>query len=235
MNKKIIAALLVATFLFVGIFAACQKNDGEIVYVENEDIAVATDENGEIRQDEDGRLIVYATDEAGDYVTNKNGEYETLAQEFQPIEQDGVVEDLAFKFNIPDGWKSVGKFGHFENTLKKQQVDISVVEFTFKDYYTQNKNFYDQLKASGEKVDVTWTENVELGEDFHNVCRFTMATEEGIVVMYFFENSRNVYKVLFTSEKPDNVIPDSEAICKAMTFKSYVYYPDVTSSTAKAK
>ena len=124
MSKKIIAVLLVATVVFMCAFAACGKNEeNDGVYVKNEELNFVTDESGNKVLDYDGRLIVYATDKDGEKVTNSKGEYETLAQEFQPIEDDGVVEDLGFMFEIPEGWKSTDTFGVFENEKAKQRAN----------------------------------------------------------------------------------------------------------------
>ncbi len=233
MSKKIIAVIAVVTVLFVSVFAACNKKDDDGIYVKHEDIDLVTDENGEKILGTSGEFLVYATDDDGDRITKANGEYETLAQEFQPIEDDGVVEDYGFKFNIPEGWKSTNTFGLFENEDSTQTIEIGVVKYTYKDYYKHNKDFYEKVKSQ-TTAEVTWEENVDLGKDFKNVCRFTFTTKEGATVLYFFGNSNNVYKVQFNTTDSANAIADSEALCKAITFKGFTYYPDVTSATTTA-
>lgn len=236
MSKKIVAVLLVATVLFMCVFAACEKNEEDGVYIENDELDLVTDESGNKVLDYDGRLIVYATDEDGERVTNDKGEYETMAQEFQPFEDDGVIEDLGFIIELPEGWKSTSEFGVFENTRAKQRVEISIIKQTYDDYYSSNKEFYEQLKGQvGD--DVTWNEELDFGKDFEKICRFTAKTEEGMAIMYFFENSTNLYKVLFSAEDAATAIADSETILNAMSFKPYAYYSDITSksTTTKAK
>lgn len=222
MSKKIIAVIAVVTIVFVSVFAACTKNEEEGIYIDKNDLDLVTDENGEKVLGEDGELIVFATDEDGDRIEKENGEYETLAQQFQPIEDDGVIEDYGFKFTIPDGWKTTNDFGKFENTKKTQIAEIDIINTTFKEYYKQNKDFYEKLKAEG--IEVTWEDDVKLGEGFNNACRFTMKSDEGIAVMYFFENTDNIYKVLFNAEDASTAIDDSEALCKQIEFKPYTYY-----------
>ena len=78
------------------------------------------------------------------------------------------------------------------------------------------------------KVDVSWEEDIEFSKEYKGICRFTMKVENEVTVMYFFENADNVYKVLFTGENKDNVIEDSENFCKAMDFKPFAYYDDIT-------
>lgn len=229
MNKKIIAVLLIATVLFACVFAACNKSEKEEgVYVKNDDINFVTDENGDKVLDSDGRIIVYATDEDGKKIKDDNGEYVTQAQEFQPIEDDGVIEDLGFFFELPDGWKSTDDFGKFENKKDGQHLEITIIKQAYVDYYNSNLTMYKDLKAVVGEESVKWEEDVDFGDEFKGLCRFTLKTEEGISVMYFFENSKNLYKVLFTSEKVENAVADSEEIIKALSFKPYAYYTDIT-------
>lgn len=233
MSKKIIAVLLVATALFMCVFAACSKNEEEDgIYVENKDIDFVTDENGEKVLDSDGRIIVYATDEDGKKIKDDNGEYVTQAQEFQPIEDDGVVEDLGFFFEIPEGWKSTKEFGVFTNKDETKAFEITIVKQFYEDYYVGTKEDYVELsKLDG--VTATWEEDIDAGADYKDLCRFTMETKDGIIVMYFFENSKNLYKVRFIAEgDKENAIAESEKMLKAITFKPYAYYTDITSKPA---
>ncbi len=232
MSKKIVAVLAIVTILFVCVFAACEKEQG--VYADENDFEFVTDENGERVLAEDGRLVVYATDEDGKQVTNKSGEKETVYQQFQPIEQDGTIEDYGFKLTLPEGWKSDSStFGKFTNKSKKQNCEISVVKYFYSDYYAMNKTFYDKLAAGETKV--KWEEEVDLGKDFEGTCRFTMKSDGNISVLYFFENSKNVYKVLFTGTDSDTFIAETEDFCKAMKFKGFEYYDDITSVSEESE
>lgn len=224
MSKKIIAILTIATLLFVCIFAACEKEEG--VYSDTKDLDLVTDENGEKVLAEDGQLLVYATDENGKYVTNESGEKETVRQQFQPIEEDGVIEDYGFKLTLPEGWKTTDEFGVFVRDDEKLSCQITIVKYFYDDYYDVNLRTYNELDAAD--IEVTWEEDIDFSEEYKGVCRFTMKGEDGISILYFFENSENVYKVLFSGLNSDTVIADSEAFCKAMEFKSFSYYDDIT-------
>lgn len=231
MSKKIIAVLLVATVLFMCVFAACNKKEEEGIYVENKDINFVTDENGEKVLDSDGRIIVYATDEDGKKTKDDNGEYVTLVQEFQPIEDDGVVEDLGFFFKIPEGWESTNEFGVFKNEDAGQVFEISILEQLYDDYYKSTKEDYEEFSKL-EGVTATWSEDVDLGKDFRGLCRFTMENKDGIIIMYIFENSKNLYKVRFIAEvNKEGAVAESEEMLKALTFKPYAYYTDITAKT----
>ena len=52
MSKKIIAVLVVLTVLFMTVFAACNSEEKEKIYVEKDEYDFVTDENGEL-------LLVY--------------------------------------------------------------------------------------------------------------------------------------------------------------------------------
>ena len=225
MSKKLIAVFAVVTIIFVCVFAACEKENS--IYSDSKDYEFVTDENGEKILSDDGQFLVYATDENGEYVTNADGEKETLVQQFAPLEEDGVVEDYGFKLTLPDGWKSVAStFGSFVNDNKGITCEISIVEYFYDDYYLMNKEFYDRLEK--ENVEVSWEKDIDFGEEYKGVCRFTMAVDEQVSVLYFFENSDNVYKLLFQGPKKDTLISDTEEFCKAMEFKAFTYYDDIT-------
>ncbi len=231
MSKKIIAIFTVITILFVCVFAACKKEEeeNEIIYTDSEDMLLVTDEDGEKVLAEDGQLLVYATDENGDFVTNESGEKETVLQQFHPLEEDGVVEDYGFKLTLPEGWKTTDSFGEFVRDDEKLACQITIVKYFYDDYYDVNMNTYNQLKDAG--IEVEWEEDIDFGEDYKGICRFTMKNGEAISVLYFFENSGNVYKLLFNGLVTDTVITDTENFCNAMDFKPFAYYDDITAAS----
>ena len=233
MSRKIIAVLIVFTILFMTVFAACNKDeDEEKIYVSNDEYDFVTDENGERVLNKDGEFLIYAQDDKGKREKDENGEYITIAQPFEPIEDGDYIEDYGYKFTLPDGWKVGDRKGEFVNEDAKQTVEITLPKYTYSDYYDKNIAMYQQLKSNGQNV--TWEEDVDLGEDFAAPCRFTLKTEEGMTVLYFFVNSGNVYKVLFNATDPATAIADSETFCKVMDFKPFTYYNDVTSKETTA-
>lgn len=241
MSKKIIAILIAATILFVFAFAACEKDENNI-YIDDKEYEFVTDENGEKVLAEDGRLLVYETDKRGKIVKDENGEPITYAKQFQPIQNDNVVEDFGFKLSLPEGWKSTAKYNEFINPDKDYKCDVTVVKYFYDDYYATNKNVYDLLVKDG--LDATWEEDIEFSKDYKGICRMVLNNPDSTSVMYFFENADNVYKLLFTGTG-DTLVADTEEFCKAMDFKPFAYYDDITkkpttteastSETAKAE
>ncbi len=241
MSKKIIAILTIATILFVCVFASCEKDDQNI-YIDDKEYEFVTDENGEKVLAEDGRLLVYETDKHGKIVKDENGEPVTYAKQFQPIQNGSLVEDYGFKLSLPEGWKSTAEYNVFINPSKDYECEVSVVKYFYDDYYQTNKDVYDTLVENN--MDATWEEDIEFSEEYKGICRMVLKNEGGTNVLYFFENADNVYKLLFTGSG-DTLVADTEAFCKAMDFKPFAYYDDVTqkpttteaptSETAKAE
>lgn len=225
MSKKLIAILSVATIIFVCVFAACEKK-GDEIYIDDKEYEFVTDENGEKVLADDGQLIIYETDSKGKFVTDENGERATYHQQFQPIENDGKVEDYGYKIILPDGWSTTDIYGNFVNKKKDIECEISVAKYFYKDYYAFNYDVYEQLKK--DDVDVSWEKDLDLGDDYKGVCRFTMKAKNQVTILYFFENSGNVYKILFKGTESDSLTADTEAFCKAMEMKPYTYYDDIT-------
>lgn len=229
MSKKIIAILTIITILFVCVFAACEKKDS--LYIDEKEYDFVTDENGERVLSDDGRFLVYSKDENGKDLTNASGERVTEEQPFEMIEENGVFEDYGYKVTLPEGWKTTDSVGKFENTEKKQNVEMTPVNEGFKAYISKAYFLYEE--AEKQKIDCSWKDDVELGEGFNNVSRFTLSSEGQIAIIYIFENSGNTYKIIFTAPDSDSAIEDSKAFCRAIEFKPYQYFDDITSATKK--
>lgn len=227
MSKKIIAILTIITILFVCVFAACEKK--ESIYSEDKDLDLVTDINGDKVLGEAGELLVYATDEEGKHVTDDSGEKVTQGQQFVPFKEGDVIEDYGFKVTLPEGWQAdETKVNSFINKRKNEVCEINVVKYFYDDYYDLNKDMFKQLQDA--EIEVTWEDEIDLGKDYKKACRFTMIKDGQISILYFFENSGNVYKILFTGEDVDSKIftVDTVDFCKAMTFKNFAYYNDIT-------
>ena len=226
MSKKIMAILVAATILFVCCFAACNKNEYVNPNTGNE-LEYVTDENGEMVLDENGDIVVYVTDDNGKKVTNAAGEPETMVQAFiGEIEKDGVVEHHTYKLTLPEGWKTTEEFGKFTKKDESIACDVNIVEYFFDDYRELNKKMYNELEKAG--VTVKWESDFHLGYDVDESVRFTMETEEGMSILYFFEINGNVYKVLFAGQRSDTFEQDTLEFVDAFDFKPYQLYTDVT-------
>ena len=230
MSKKIIAALIAATILFVCLFAACNKNKDEDedettrIYGDVTEYNFVTDENGERVYSPNGEFLVYVTDADGELVTNADGVPETQAQQFVPIVEDNKAEYYGYSITLPDGWKvDETKSGSFVNEKKGQKVSITAVNKSYDDYYASNKETYEKFSKT-EGLSATWEENYNLGNGCNKVVRFTLKNKDAMNVMYFFVNNNNLYKILFEAADPSTAVADSEAICAAVSYKPYQYF-----------
>lgn len=232
MSKKIIAALLVFTLVFIGVFAACNKDEeqeSEKLYLEGDEYLFFTDEAGNKVLDENGEFIVYQTDENGKYKLNENGDRMTVPQAFQAYSISNVVEDYGYKITLPENWKiNELKLGAFVNEVTGDAVSIVVQDKSYQDVYESNFNTYESLLQYDE-FKVTWEENVtDLGDNCEGVVRFTMGNDQGMNILYLFRNHGNIYKILYESKNPNTAVSDSIAICKAISYKPYDYFEPVT-------
>lgn len=231
MSRKIIAVLMIATILFVCVFAACDKKND--LYIDDKEYDFVTDENGEMVLDDEGRFIVYSKDENGEDITNESGERVTEARPFEALENDGVVEDYGYKITLSKGWKSTENAGEFENGSNKQKVKIKALKTTYYEYRDKAFLIFEEVEKKG--AEATWENDLELGDDFKNIFRVTFADDEYIMVIYVFENSGNTYQIVFESPKTETAIDDSVAFCENIEFKPYTYYPElIAESTEEA-
>lgn len=106
MNKKIIALFCVVV-LIASIFVACGKTKLYTQEINGVERPVVTNEAGEFVTDKDGDIAVYAT-ENGKIVTNANGE-EVINHVDAPdaiVNPNGVISKEFFKYPLIDGWKA---------------------------------------------------------------------------------------------------------------------------------
>lgn len=230
MTKRIIALMAVATIVFVCTFAACGKDENN-VYADNKDFDFVTDENGQKILSDDGEFVVYVTDEKGKRVTDSNKEEQTMFEQFVPLENDGVVENYGYIFTLPEGWKTdTTDAGKFINKDKNAEASIGVVKYFYDDYYQLNKDTYETLKKELGEDAVKWEEEVDILPEAEKACRFIMEKDGAMSILVFFENSGNVYKILYNTTSVDSGVYDCEIFCKAMTFKAFQYYDDITAA-----
>lgn len=232
MNKKIIAVMIAATLIFVGVFAACNNNEENQppkLYIEGDEYPFITDAEGNKELDENGEFIVFHTDEDGDYAKDDKGNRLTNIQPFEPLSEKNVVEQYGYKITLPENWViDESKLGAFKNEKTGDAFSIVIHDKSYQDVYESNFDTYEKL-LDYDQVTLTWEENVEdLGDACEGVVRFTMKNEESMNVLYFFRNHGNIYKILYESKNPQTAIADSVALCNTISYKPFDYYPPVT-------
>jgi hypothetical protein len=203
LSKKIIAATIALTLVFVFAFAACKNGTNtttttavNTVYGGGGDKLYVTDKNGDRVYNNKGEMLVYATDKDGGYVTNTSGHRETLAVPFEPISEDGKVEYYGYKLTLPEGLAITSDSNRFINEEAGHNVAITPQNETYDNYYEAQRKMYDLLAAEDPNA-VSWTEDLDIGAGCIKVVRVTLKAEGAMNVMYFFENNGNVYKIFF--------------------------------------
>ena len=235
MSKKIVAATIALTLVFVFAFAACKNNDAAPTTTEANTVyggyqnMYVTDAAGNRVYSPLGEALVYVTDASGNIVTNAEGVPESQIRPFEPISEEGKVEYLGYKLTLPEGWVVTPDSNRYINETAGHRVTITPINDTYDNYYAEQREMYDLL--SKELPDsVSWTEDVSIGSGCIKVVRFTLNAEGEMRVMYFFENSGNLYKILFESTAPDTILNDSVTFCMAITYKPYKYFLDTTTT-----
>lgn len=236
MKKRILILAMVSVLLLSVVFTACNK-DEYVNPVSGEEYILVTDENGKKVLSEDGELLVYVTNENGSKVKDDDGEYLTEIHGFiGQIEQDGVVEDYAYYFTIPDGYKSVNDRGEFENKNKDVVLEIKIKEDTFNDYYIISRRFYDELIANNDvetaNCEVDWQESDYSGLS-SKLYIISLKFEQSLDQTMFFMQNDNLY-VISLSNKSGMSIEDGKKellnVFESIEFKPYTYYEDLSDS-----
>ncbi len=254
MTKKLIISLLAIAIVVVCVFAACSGNDSSSgnkglfnkettkeIYIDEDKYPFVTDANGEKVLNDDGEFVVYSTLENGIIAKDKYGDKIIASRPFEAYAGDGFVEEYGYRFTFPEGWTATAETGRFENKETGERFTISVVDKSYQDFYNSNYNTYEDIAGGkfGESVadfTVTWEEELDIfGEDCEGVVRFTLTNDtDATNILYFFRNEGNIYKLLFESTGDKvTAMKNSEAVCKAISFKPYDYFEPVTDENGR--
>lgn len=241
MGKKSIALLIVVIMCCTLIFTACNK-DKYTNPVTGEQYILVTDENGEKVLSEDGELLVYATEENGEKIKDDEGNFVTEVHGFVgQLESNGVVEDYAYYFTLPSGWKTVSDRGEFENKSQNWSMNIKIIEYSYSEYYDSSKKMYENMTKEGFE-DKTQVKSEAYWDEFKyenaqtKVNLFSTKVADAMTFTMFFKNSDNLYVISLESDNNDN-FEEAKAemvnIYESLKFKPYTYYPDFVETTAK--
>lgn len=237
MKKIPVIILAVAVLATAIIFTACKKDE----YVDPStgvEYILVTDEDGNKVLTDDGELVVYVTDENGKKIKDSDGNYETQVQGFVgQIENDGVVEDYAYYFTLPDGWKAVNDRGEFEKKSDDSTLQIEILENTLNDARRKLDRVYKSLEGSEVKELVqNEYDNLKVGSKIYTLC---YKTADEVCVAICFTNNDNTYQFTYKTS-PDVSVEDAEnaviaIINNSIKFKPYTYYENLTDAPTTAK
>ncbi len=245
MSKKIIIALLSAVILFVCVFTACNNNGSgdsglidedeqteEQIYIDDDKYPFVTDENGEKVLNDVGQFVVYSTNENGKIAKDENGEKITYSRPFEAYSDKDCIEEYGYKIALPKGWAGTPRNGLFKNKETGENLNVEILKDSYEDFY---ENYFARYEKAKEiEFDVTWEENLTfLGEACENVVRYTINSDDVSIMIYFFRNNGNLYKITYDVAGCETPKENSEAILKAITFKPFTYYEATTEEATK--
>lgn len=223
MNKKTVA-LVLAFVVFLGVFAACQRQNKYGILITDSDgkeRVLATDKNGETVTDEANNIIVVVTGSDGKPVKTDNGDYETQRVAHPDFyEYKDVVEGAKFSVAIPEGWERT-RAGSIRLTHKQTgaELDLMVKDGQkLDDLIVETDSFMARVEVNDPGAVFEYTQ-----EDIFGVTAekyyYKSETASAEMVVYVFEKNGTVF--LFRSVV-DNAYIDSidfDAILKTVKFK----------------
>lgn len=205
--KKYFALILTFALILV-FFSACKpsiKEGAVVTEFGGKNHAVVTEEDGGIKRDEAGNLIVLVTDENGRQVKDENGDYQTnpVALDHALVIGD-TIEMPEYSIQIPQGWSNSTSFE--ELILQKDGTSdilkISVIkDETFAEVAKQRNSVINLAKNNFENV-VTETKTVDIGETEATFFSAYVPDANGAEVYMcyiLFEHNGDVYSCMFNS------------------------------------
>ncbi len=205
MKKSAIFALL-AIFILCA-FTACGQpkvDGGELVTnFAGEEYAVATEADGSVKRNENGDVIILATDENGKSYTDENGEKATV-----PVNSDraivigNLIEFDRYYIELPDGWSNNNSYR--DMIFKKDGTNDQIVVIERKGVsMAEPQNEYrearEQIKSSypdAVTADTTFTIDDETNP-FYSVFVPEGSTSNGNAV-YYAETYHTVGDYIYT-------------------------------------
>lgn len=208
MEKKIIAISLVVV-LMLTVFVGCTKGEKYIDADGNEHLLVL-DEEGNTMLNDNGYVIVYATEADGDIKKDKDGEPMTALIDFpETVIRGNTLETPDYKLTLPDTWelKENGDFVYKENNnisisiLKMQELGVDDdLTSLYLEEVDKSKLFIDAIKTeypdaeiiTGEETIITMknikTRNIECRiYDDKNIMYYANT--------YYFVYGKNLYQI----------------------------------------
>lgn len=223
MSKKLTVSVLAVLLVCTSLFAGCSQKGKYVNPATGEKYDVVTDAEGNKVLSDDGELLVYAKDENGEYVTDESGEKVTQVQGFiGQLEENGMVEDYAYKIVTPDGWKYIGS-GVFENKNGAIKVDISILKKTMANYVETNKRVAEEVKKNG--YDCTF-EDVRFDAVGVDGKSFRIKSDEADFSVAAFIMEGNLFQIRAVSENNGDTDAALDTFLSAITFKPFKYYED---------
>lgn len=199
MNKKIIAILLVFV-LVVTSFAACQKKKLDTVNINGENVALATDKDGNTMVNDNNQIAVLVTDTDGKVIKYESGEDQTRWVEIAgTFSVDGYLIGENYKLAVPEGWTSNDKTGR---VVKDDTDNLCYIRLDKVKNLKDNENLDEYLAELDEQEKEVYAMLEENG--------YTVTTDKKDVVISD-KNSNGVLYVYKITDADGNIIHYAES------------------------
>lgn len=206
--KKYLAVIF--TFvLILTLFTACKPKlkGGFIISDSKESYAAVTNEDGGIKRDEAGNLVVLVTDKNGRNVKDDNGELMTNAVAIErPIVLGRRIECPDYAINIPDGWSDYETSSDLiirRDGTEDQIKIITAGDKKFDEVVQGSQAYIDNMMKLASNV-VHENKAVKVGEkDAHYVSGFApdVGGKQVFMGYIFFEHNNTTFSVALNSDR----------------------------------
>lgn len=206
--KKYLA--LIFTFvLILTVFTACKPKlqGGLVISDSKESYAAVTKEDGGIKRDAAGNLIVLVTDAKGRNVKDENGELMTNAVAIErPIVIGRRIECPGYAINIPDGWSDFHTSSDLIIRRDNTEDQIKIIS-------DRNTSFDDAVQGSQDYINdmmnlvsntVDENKAIKIGDmDAHYISCFApdVGGAQVFLGFIFFEHAGTTYSAALTSNR----------------------------------
>lgn len=215
MEKKIIAVALVLV-LMVTAFVGCTKGKKYVDEDGNEHLLVLDKEGSTVLND-NGKIVVYATEADGDIKKDDNGEPMTALLDFpEMVVEKNTLETPYYRLTLPETWKlkEDGEFVYKENEnisisiLKMDEVSVDDDLTSLYNRELENSNkFADALKKEYPKAEVISGEETKI--TMKNIktknIEFKIIDDSGSVMYYantyYFIYNNTLFQICLVCDK----------------------------------
>lgn len=209
MKKVIIFALTLSAL--VCCFTACGKKIDGVLEITGEDkhtLAVVTQEDGNIKRDDDNNILVVVTDEDGKALTDKDGGNQTEIADLQTaFVYDNRIEFTDYFLDIPKGWSNHNSYSDLIITKDGSDEQIKIIRNDEKSY----EEIVDGVKTMFNTVKNTFPEakaensSVKIGKEQCNLMSvYIPKAADGnpsYLAYAFLEHDTAVYSFMITAGK----------------------------------
>lgn len=226
MSKKIIAVSL-ALFLIVTCFVGCEKKEKpeDVTLINGAEFAFVKDENGNIKEDEDGNPMVYVLDEDGYFKKNSDGSYQEAPLALpEYIINGNEMETEDYILTMPDEWEATesGKFILKDNKNTYVAIYNLGKDIAFDEYMIKSENQIIDIVASAKQSNMDATYKKYEGTMSSNRCvmfDFNCSVEgkhNYASYVGYFEHNESLFKFEYICQDGKE-LKDSETVKKAIS------------------